>query len=90
MTDIQLMARLRQILSGVAPELDLAGIPDDADLRNDVGIDSMDFLNFIIGINKQLSVAIPEADYGKVTTLAKCADYIGRSKPAAGPAASSC
>lgn len=83
MIDTTTIGRLRQILSGVAPELDLAFVSDDADLRNDVGIDSMDFLNFIIGISKQLSVAIPEADYGKVTTLAKCADYIGRSKPAA-------
>jgi acyl carrier protein len=84
MIDATTIGRLRQILSNVAPELDLAVVSDDADLRNDVGIDSMDFLNFIIGISKQLSVAIPEADYGKVTTLAKCADYIRRSKPVAG------
>jgi len=84
MIDTTIIGRLRQILSDVAPELDVAVVPDDADLRNDVGIDSMDFLNFIIGINKQLSVAIPEADYGKINTLAKCADYIGRSKPGAG------
>ena len=84
MTDTRLIGRLRQILSDVAPELDVAAIPDEADLRNDIGIDSMDFLNFVIGISKQLSVAIPEADYGKITTLAKCADYIGRSKAVAG------
>ncbi|MBS0525655.1 MAG: acyl carrier protein [Proteobacteria bacterium] len=84
MTDTRLIGRLRQILSDVAPELDVAAIPDEADLRNDIGIDSMDFLNFVIGISKQLSVAIPEADYGKITTLAKCADYIGRSKTVAG------
>jgi len=84
MSDSRIIGRLRQILADVAPELDAAAVSDDADLRNDVGIDSMDFLNFIIGINKQLSVAIPEADYGKINTLAKCADYIGLSKPGAG------
>jgi acyl carrier protein len=68
--------RLREILEAVAPDLDVSTIGVDEDLRNDIGLDSMDFLNFMIGISKQLGVAIPEADYGKVTTLAKCAGYI--------------
>lgn len=67
---------LRKILESVAPDLDVSAIGVDEDLRNDIGLDSMDFLNFMIGISKQLGVAIPEADYGKVTTLAKCALYI--------------
>lgn len=82
MTDTDLIGRLRQILGDVAPDLDVAAVPADADLRNDIGIDSMDFLNFVIAISKQLSVAIPEADYGKVTTLAKCADYVTHLKAA--------
>ena len=74
--------RLRAILSDVAPDLDVGAIGDDEDLRNDVGLDSMDFLNFMIGVSKQLAVAIPEADYGKVASLAKCARYIeARTKP---------
>ncbi len=70
--------RLREILEAVAPDLDVSTIGADQDLRNDIGLDSMDFLNFMIGISKQLGVAIPEADYGKVTTLAKCALYVER------------
>lgn len=68
--------RLRKILESVAPDLDVSTIGVDEDLRNDIGLDSMDFLNFMIGISKQLGVAIPEADYGKVTTLATCVRYI--------------
>jgi acyl carrier protein len=82
MTDGELTGRLRQILSDVAPELEVAAVSDDADLRNDVGIDSMDFLNFVIAISKQLSVAIPEADYGKISTLKRCADYVAAAKAA--------
>lgn len=85
MTNVDLVERLRQILGDVAPDLDVASLSADADLRNDIGIDSMDFLNFIIAISKQLSVAVPEADYGKVTTLAKCADYVTHSKAAPAP-----
>ena len=76
MSEIKLTDRLRAILSDVAPDLDVGAIGDDEDLRNDVGLDSMDFLNFMIGVSKQLAVAIPEADYGKVASLAKCARYI--------------
>jgi acyl carrier protein len=76
MSDAEIIARLRGILGNVAPDLDVATIAADADLRNDIGLDSMDFLNFIIGAHKQLAVAVPEADYGKVATLAKFAQYI--------------
>lgn len=82
MSDADLITRLRGILGNVAPDLDLALVPDDADLRNDIGIDSMDYLNFIIAISKQLSVAIPEADYGKVRTLAQCAAYVATAAKA--------
>lgn len=78
---------LRTILESIAPDLDVSSIGADEDLRNDIGLDSMDFLNFMIGISKQLGVAIPEADYGKVTTLAKCVRYIeGQSGSGRAPA----
>ena len=76
MTETETVARLRAILADVAPDLDVASIAPDADLRNDVGLDSMDFLNFVIAAHKQLGVDVPEADYGKVTTLAKFAGYV--------------
>jgi acyl carrier protein len=82
MSDDDLMARLRAILGGVAPDLDVATVPADADLRNDIGIDSMDYLNFVIAISQQLAVAIPEADYGKVRTLAQCAAYVAAAAKA--------
>lgn len=75
MTDV-LIDRLRAMLGEVAPDLDLATVAPDADLRNDLGLDSMDFLNFVIAVGKRLKVAIPEADYRKVATLDKCARYI--------------
>lgn len=76
MSDAETMARLRTILGGIAPDLDVASVGPDDDLRNDIGLDSMDFLNFVIAVHGQLGVDIPEADYGKVTSLAKMARYI--------------
>ena len=72
----EIIARLRKILSDIAPDLDVSTVGPDDDLRNDIGLDSMDFLNFVIATHKQLGVEVPEADYGKVASLAKLARYI--------------
>ena len=76
MSDAEIIARLRTILGGIAPDLDVATIGPHDDLRNDTGLDSMDFLNFVIAAHEQLGVDVPEADYGKITSLAKFARYI--------------
>ncbi len=81
-----LIDQLRVVLGDVAPDLDVATVAPDADLRNDIGLDSMDFLNFVIAVGKQLKVAIPEADYRKVATLDKCARYIHEHGVIAAPA----
>lgn len=77
MSDAEIIARLRAILSDIAPDLDVSTVGPDDDLRNDIGLDSMDFLNFVIAAHKQLGVEVPEADYGRITSLLKFARYIG-------------
>ena len=76
MSDAETIAKLRTILGDIAPDLDVASVGPEDDLRNDIGLDSMDFLNFVIATHKQLGVDVPEADYGKITSLLKFARYI--------------
>jgi len=86
MRETEIISRLRRILGNIAPDLDVATVAPDADLRNDIGLDSMDFLNFVIAAHKELGVNVPEADYGKIPSLAKFALYIAASPAsAAGP-----
>ena len=53
--------------------------PDDLDpaagLREQIDIDSMDFLNFMIALHRVLGVDVPEADYARLRTLDACVDY---------------
>ena len=56
-------------LNSVAPEVDLESIDPGKNLRDQTDIDSVDFLNFVIVINKELGVDIPDADVGKLATL---------------------
>jgi acyl carrier protein len=45
-------------------------------LRDQIDIDSVDFLNFVIGLHKALNIEIPDADVAKLTTLNGCVNYL--------------
>lgn len=57
------------VIGGVAPEADLDTLDPEADLREALDIDSMDFLNVVIALHERLGVDIPEADYPELVTL---------------------
>ena len=63
-------------LSNVAPEVDLESVDPARNLRDQIDIDSVDFLNFVIGINKELGVDIPDADVAKLLTLNSWVAYL--------------
>lgn len=65
-------AALRQ----VAPEMDAAALEPDVEIREQLDIDSMDFLNFIIGIHERTGFDIPEEDYDQLETLDGCIRYL--------------
>jgi acyl carrier protein len=65
-----------RILGGIAPEADLTKLRPDIPFRDQLDIDSMDFLNFVIALDKELRVDVPETDYSRITTLAGCVDYL--------------
>ena len=63
-------------LAEIAPEADLSALPEDADMREWLDIDSLDFLNVVIAINERTGVEIPERDYPRLVTLADCVTYL--------------
>ncbi len=63
-------------LINIAPEFETDEIDPDADLREEMDIDSMDFLNFVIALHKKLAVEIPETDYPKLFTVNGAVDYL--------------
>ncbi len=67
---------LLAILAAIAPEADLTRLDPDAPLRDQLDIDSIDFMNFLIAVNEQLHIDVPETDYGKVATLNHCLDHL--------------
>ena len=63
-------------LSNIAPETDPGALADDADVRDALDIDSMDFLNFVTALHRDLKVDIPEADYPKLLTIGGAVTYL--------------
>lgn len=60
----------------VAPEADPATIPDDESLRDELDLDSMDFLNVVQGIHDRTGIDVPERDYPQLATLGGAIDYL--------------
>jgi acyl carrier protein len=81
MTRDDIRAAVLRLLGAIAPEADLTRLDPRANLREELDIDSMDFLNLMVAIHKQLGVEVPEKDYAKVATLAGCVDYVAARLP---------
>jgi acyl carrier protein len=81
--ETEIRARVIEVLGTIAPELDPAELAPDTDIREQLDVDSMDFLNFVIGLHKAFGVEVPEADYRKLQTLDGCVAYLAaKIKPA--------
>ena len=71
------LAELRKI----APELEEGDVVPDRLLRDQVDLDSMDWLNFLVALHGRLGVDIPEADYRKLVTLDDLLAYLAARAP---------
>jgi acyl carrier protein len=76
MTEAELRQTILDTLGDIAPEADLGALPPDKDLREELDIDSMDFMNFVIALHEKLGIDIPEADYPKLLTLDGAVAYL--------------
>jgi acyl carrier protein len=76
-------------LHRVAPEADAAALRGDQPLREELELDSMDFLGFVIALHESLGVDVPEIDYPRLFTLDGAVRYLEGRLAAAPPAVSS-
>ena len=77
MDEPTIRSAISRILASIAPEVSLDQIVATVPLRDQIDLDSMDWLNFIVGLHEQLHVDIPEADYRKLRTLNELLAYLG-------------
>lgn len=77
MNEAELRTIVIATLKTIAPEVEEEALRADRPLRQEVDLDSMDWLNFLVGLGERLSVSIPEADYGRLRTLNELLAYLG-------------
>ena len=63
-------------ITSVAPEVDPNAVDAKRPLREQLDLDSMDFLNVIVAIHRDLGVDVPERDYAKLATLDSAVAYL--------------
>jgi acyl carrier protein len=76
MTNSEIQAVVRGVLRTISPEIDPATLDPAVNLRDQIDLDSMDFLNFVLALNQATGVDIPERDYPKLSSLDACAAYL--------------
>jgi acyl carrier protein len=76
MTEEEIRVRVIKTLSGIVPELDPRNLKPAVSLRDQLDVDSMDFLNFLIALHQEFAVDVPESDAAKLGTVDACVDYL--------------
>jgi len=64
------------IIAGIAPDEDVSNLKPDVRLRDQLQLDSMDFLDIVMELRKQHGIEVPEADYIQLASLDSCAEYL--------------
>ncbi|MCK9389413.1 MAG: phosphopantetheine-binding protein [Sulfuritalea sp.] len=76
MNETEIRTTALTTLLSIAPEVEADELRGDRPLRNQVDLDSMDWLNFLLGLHEKLKVDIPEADYARLITLDDVVAYL--------------
>ena len=64
------------IIKDIAPDEDLSNMDDAKAIRDQIELDSMDFLDIVLELRKRYKVDVPEEDYPKLATIDGCVEYL--------------
>jgi acyl carrier protein len=72
----EIREEILDILSDIAPDEDLTDLKDDVAFREQLELDSMDFLDIVMELRKRHRVQIPEDEYGQLASMASTVRYL--------------
>ncbi|MCB1874308.1 MAG: acyl carrier protein [Chromatiaceae bacterium] len=76
MTEAELKRDILETLAQAAPGSDVSSLDSAVSFRDQIEIDSIDFMNFVLLLEKRLGLKIPEIDYPKLSSLNGCLSYL--------------
>lgn len=72
----EVIQAVKDIITTIAPDEELGNLNPDERLRDQIELDSMDFLDIVMELRKRYQVQVPEQDYKELASLTSCADYL--------------
>ncbi len=76
MTNEDIKKVVLDIIADIAPDEDLTAVKPEVRLRDQLSLDSMDFLDIVMELRKKHGIEVPEADYVRLSSLDSCAEYL--------------
>ena len=77
MTRDDIKEAVKEILGEIAPDEDLGNLREEVSFRDQLELDSMDFLDIVMELRKRYGIEVPEEDYPKLASLDSCVEYLG-------------
>ena len=72
----EIILAIQDIIKTIAPDEDVSSLKTDVRLRDQIELDSMDFLDIVMELRKRYGVQVPEEDYARLATLKGCVEYL--------------
>ena len=76
MTPVEIKEAIKEILSDIAPDEDLSQLKDEVPFREQLQLDSMDFLDIVMELRKRYRVQVPEDDYTALASMQSTVNYL--------------
>jgi len=76
MTGDEIRKAVLEILADISPDEDLTGLKEDVAFRDQLELDSMDFLDIVMELRKRYRIQIPEEDYPELASMASTVAYL--------------
>ena len=76
MSNEDIVLAIKDIIATIAPDEELDGLTLEEPLRDQIELDSMDFLDIVMELRKRYGVNVPKEDYKHLASLQGCVDYL--------------
>ena len=76
LTNEEVRSKVLDIIADIALDDDVTNLKDEVALREQLDLDSMDFLDIVMELKKRHKIEVPQEDYSKLATLESCVSYL--------------
>jgi len=76
MTRDEISDVILEIIEDIDEDADFDNLDPEKPLRDQLDLDSMDFLDIVMELRKRYKLQIPEEEYPELATLNSCVNYL--------------